>query len=206
MTEQALLVAKHSLIFDSSPFFLKSLADETQQFKTNGTGNKDENLHDMTENTRGCLNDGDVKEVTTLSDQPVVQDMNQNSEKRDEKQMVEQVNQGAFDVQSKDGCEQDNTGTSYQEVKNDGEPIEVERRSEQVKGNDEQDSRACHKVNSNELPSKVEDKSAGSPCEQDVDNALQLVSQSICRCWTDILHIQCVRCCWSLLTIARWNV
>ena len=147
----------------------KSLGNETLPVKTDVRESEDENPLEGTENAGEYHKDGDVKEMLALSDQTAGQDIKQDTEKVGEEQYGNSIHQEEGGMQ--------NIETSGQEVKNNDEQIKVEKSPDQRNSSDDQHSQEPNKVDSNEHPPKVEDKSADSPPEQEMDNALQLVSQ-----------------------------
>lgn len=146
----------------------KSLGNETLPVKTDVRESEEDNPQEGTENAREYHKDGDVKEMLALSDQTAGQDIKQDTEKVGEEQYGNSIHQ--------EGGKQ-NIETSGQKVKNNDEQIKVEKSPDQINSSDDQRSQDPNKVDSNEHPFKVEDKSADSPPEQEMDNALQLVSQ-----------------------------
>ena len=147
----------------------KSLGNETLPVKTDVRESEEENPQEGTENAGECHKDGDVNEMLALSDQTAGQDIKQDTEKVGEEQYDNSIHQEEGGMQ--------NIETSGQEVKNNDEQIKVEKSPDQINSSDDQRSQEPNKVDSNEHPPKVEDKSADSPPEQEMDNALQLVSQ-----------------------------
>ena len=146
----------------------KSLGNETLPVKTDVRESEEENPQEETENAEEYHKDGDVKEMLALSDQTAGQDIKQDTEKVGDEQYGNNIHQEEGGMQ--------NIETSGQEVKNKEEQIKVEKSPDQRNSSDDQHSQEPNKVDSNDHPSKVEDKSADSPPEQEVDNALQLVS------------------------------
>ena len=146
----------------------KSLGNEALPVKTDVRESEEDNPQEGTENAREYHKDGDVKEMLALSDQTAGQDIKQDTEKVGEEQYGNSIHQ--------EGGKQ-NIETSGQKVKNNDEQIKVEKSPDQINSSDDQRSQDPNKVDSNEHPFKVEDKSADSPPEQEMDNALQLVSQ-----------------------------
>ena len=147
----------------------KSLGNETLPVKTDVGESGEENPQEGTENAGEYHKDGDVKEMLALSDQTAGQDIKQDTEKVGDEQYGNNIHQEEGGMQ--------NIEMSGQEVKNKEEQIKVEKSPDQRNSSDDQHSQEPNKVDSNEHPSKVEDKSADSPPEQEMDNALQLVSQ-----------------------------
>lgn len=147
----------------------KSLGNETLPVKTDVRESEEENPQEGTENAGEYHKDGDVKEMLALSDQTAGQDIKQDTDKVGEEQYGNNIHQEEGGMQ--------NIETSGQEVKNNDEQIKVEKSPDQINSSDDQRSQDPNKVDSNEHPFKVEDKSADSPHEQEMDNALQLVSQ-----------------------------
>ena len=146
----------------------KSLGNETLPVKTDVGESGEENPQEGTENAGEYHKDGDVKEMLALSDQTAGQDIKQDTEKVGDEQYGNNIHQEEGGMQ--------NIETSGQEVKNKEEQIKVEKSPDQRNSSDDQHSQEPNKVDSNEHPSKVEDKSADSPPQQEMDNALQLVS------------------------------
>lgn len=147
----------------------KSLGNETLPVKTDVGESGEENPQEGTENAGEYHKDGDVKEMLALSDQTAGQDIKQDTEKVGDEQYGNNIHQEEGGMQ--------NIEMSGQEVKNKEEQIKVEKSPDQRNSSDDQHSQEPNKVDSNEHPSKVEDKSADSPPQQEMDNALQLVSQ-----------------------------
>lgn len=148
----------------------KSLGNETLPVKTDVRESEEENPQEGTENAGEYHKDGDVEEMLALSDQTAGQDIKQETDKVGEEQYGDIIHQEEGGMQ--------NIETSGQEVKNNDEQIKVEKSPDQRNSSDDQHSQEPNKVDSNEHPPiKVEDKSADSPPEQEMDNALQLVSQ-----------------------------
>ena len=143
----------------------KSLGNETLPVKTDVRESEEENPQEETENAGEYHKDGDVKEMIALSGQDIKQD----TEKVGEEQYGNSIHQEEGGMQ--------NIEMSGQEVKNNDEQIKVEKSPDLTSSSDDQRSQEPNKVDSNEHPPKVEDKSADSPPEQEMDNALQLVSQ-----------------------------
>ena len=140
---------------------VKSVGGDTQPIKKDEGENEAINSQKTTESTEEITKDRAGKESPPLTDEPAVQEFDQNSKNMDEEQIKghdEQINCETANVQSKKCQEQDNQET------------------EEIKGNDEQGNQELPKENSNEPPSKVEDKSTASPPQQEMDDALQLVS------------------------------
>lgn len=144
----------------------KSLGNETLPVKTDVRESEEENPQEGTENAGEYHKDGDVKEMLALSDQTAGQDIKQDTDKVGEEQYGNNIHQEEGGMQ--------NIETSGQEVKNNDEQIKVEKSPDQINSSDDQRSQEPNKVDSNEHPPKVEDKSADSPPEQEMDNALQL--------------------------------
>ena len=146
----------------------KSLGNEALPVKTDVRESEEENPQEGTENAVEYHKDGDVKEMLASSDITAGQDIKQGTEKVGEEQYGNSIHQ--------EGGKQ-NIETSGQKVKNNDEQIKVEKSPDQINSSDDQRSQDPNKVDSNEHPPKVEDKSADSPPEQEMDDALQLVSQ-----------------------------
>ena len=147
----------------------KSLGNETLPVKTDVRESEEENPQEETENAGEYHKDGDVKDIPALSDQTDGQDIKQDTEKVGEEQYGSSIHQEEGSMQ--------NVETSGQEVKNDDGQIKIEKSPDQTNNSDDQRSQEPNKVDSNEHPSKVEDKSVDRPPEQEMDNALQMVSQ-----------------------------
>ena len=147
----------------------KSLGNETLPVKTDVGESEEENPQEETENAGEYDKDGDVKDIPALSDQTDGQDIKQDTEKVGEEQYGSSIHQEEGSMQ--------NVETSGQEVKNDDGQIKIEKSPDQTNNSDDQRSQEPNKVDSNEHPSKVEDKSVDRPPEQEMDNALQMVSQ-----------------------------
>lgn len=147
----------------------KSLGNETLPVKTDVGESEEENPQEETENAGEYHKDGDVKDIPALSDQTDGQDIKQDTEKVGEEQYGSSIHQEEGSMQ--------NVETSGQEVKNDDGQIKIEKSPDQTNNSDDQRSQEPNKVDSNEHPSKVEDKSVDRPPEQEMDNALQMVSQ-----------------------------
>ena len=147
----------------------KSLGNETLPVKTDVRESEEENPPEGTENAGEYHKDGDVKEMLASSDKTAGQDIKQGTEKVGEEQYGNSIHQEEGGMQ--------NIETSGQEVKNNDEQIKVEKSPDQINSSDDQRSQEPNKVDSNEHSPKDEDKSADSPPEQEMDNALQLVSQ-----------------------------
>lgn len=147
----------------------KSLGNETLPVKTDVGESEEENPQEETENAGEYHKDGDVKDIPALSDQADGQDIKQDTEKVGEEQYGSSIHQEEGSMQ--------NVETSGQEVKNDDGQIKIEKSPDQTNNSDDQRSQEPNKVDSNEHPSKVEDKSVDRPPEQEMDNALQMVSQ-----------------------------
>lgn len=147
----------------------KSLGNETLPVKTDVRESEEENPQEETENAGEYHKDSDVKDIPALSDQTDGQDIKQDTEKVGEEQYGSSIHQEEGSMQ--------NVETSGQEVKNDDGQIKIEKSPDQTNNSDDQRSQEPNKVDSNEHPSKVEDKSVDRPPEQEMDNALQMVSQ-----------------------------
>ena len=147
----------------------KSLGNETLPVKTDVRESEEENPQEETENAGEYHKDGDVKDIPALSDQTDGQDIKQDTEKVGEEQYGNSIHQEEGSMQ--------NVETSGQEVKNDDGQIKIENSPDQTNNSDDQRSQEPNKVDSNEHPSKVEDKGVDRPPEQEMDNALQMVSQ-----------------------------
>lgn len=147
-----------SVVESDNSLPVKSVDGDTQPIKKDEGENEAINSQKATESTEESTKDIAGKERPPLTDEPAVQEFEQNSKNMDKEQIKghdEQISCETANVQSKKCQEQDNQVT------------------EEIKGNDEQGSQELHKENSNEPPSKVEDKTTASPPQQEMDDALQ---------------------------------